>query len=182
MHEPIDPAAAAERAGVRIRAIEPEDIGAISSIMSEPGVTSGTLQVPYTSIALRRERWAPSYSKPDVHSLGAVSLEDDGLVGNLGIHIAPQARRRHTASLGMSVATEWQGRGVGTALMAAAVDLADNWLQLRRLHLEVYTDNEPALRLYRRFGFELEGTLRQDAFRDGAYVDLFTMGRLRPSP
>jgi putative acetyltransferase len=65
--------------------------------------------------------------------------------------------------------------------MRASVDLADNWLNLRRLELEVYTDNEAAIRLYERFGFEREGTLRQYAYRNGRYVDSYLMARLRPS-
>ena len=80
----------------------------------------------------------------------------------------------------MSVHDDWQGRGVGTALLAALIDIADNWLNYHRLRLEVYTDNAAAIALYRKFGFEVEGTLREDAFRDGRYVDSYTMGRLRP--
>ncbi len=52
---------------------------------------------------------------------------------------------------------QWQGRGVGRALMEAAVDLADNWLSLTRLELTVFADNAPAIRLYERVGFEVEG-------------------------
>ena len=81
----------------------------------------------------------------------------------------------------MSVHDEWQGKGIGKSLMDAGLDLADNWLNLTRLELEVYTDNEPAIRLYERFGFEREGRLRQHAFRDGRYVDSYMMARLRPS-
>jgi putative acetyltransferase len=58
--------------------------------------------------------------------------------------------------------------------------MADKWLNLTRLELEVYTDNESAIRLYERFGFEREGTLRQHAFRDGKYVDSYFMARLVP--
>ena len=63
--------------------------------------------------------------------------------------------------------------------MAAAVDVADNWLNLTRLELEVYADNAAAIHLYERFGFTYEGTLRQHAFRNGKYVDSNVMGRLR---
>jgi len=79
----------------------------------------------------------------------------------------------------MAVRDDWQGKGVGSALMRAAVDLADKWLNLSRLELDVYTDNEPAIRLYKKFGFGVEGTLMNFAFRDGQYVNAFLMARLR---
>ena len=63
--------------------------------------------------------------------------------------------------------------------MQAAVDLADKWLNLSRLELEVYTDNEPAVRLYKKFGFSVEGTLRRYALRAGRFVDAYMMARLR---
>lgn len=67
----------------------------------------------------------------------------------------------------------WQGKGAGS-VMQAAVDLADRWLNLTWLELEVYTDNEAAVRLYRKFGFVLEGTLSRYAYRDGQFVDAVT--------
>ncbi|HMR66031.1 MAG TPA: GNAT family N-acetyltransferase, partial [Anaerolineae bacterium] len=74
---------------------------------------------------------------------------------------------------------DWQGRGVGTALMQAAVDLADKWLNLTRLELNVFTDNALAIRLYEKFGFTIEGTQVDYAFRDGRYIDSYLMARLR---
>ena len=79
----------------------------------------------------------------------------------------------------MSVHDDFHGRGIGSAVMAALIDVADNWLNLRRLELTVYVDNEPALRLYRKFDFEIEGTRRGDVFRDGRFVDSFAMARWR---
>jgi putative acetyltransferase len=66
--------------------------------------------------------------------------------------------------------------------MAAAIDLADNWYNLRRLELEVYTDNAAAIRLYQRFGFVIEGTHHSYAYREGAFVDAYSMARLRNEP
>ena len=63
--------------------------------------------------------------------------------------------------------------------MQAAVDLADRWLNLTRLELEVQVDNEGGIRLYKKFGFEIEGTLREYTFRDGAFVDVYIMARLK---
>lgn len=172
------PAALAERAGIRVRAAEPGDVPAIAATMMDPGATRNTLQVPFTSNA----HYAGRFTFDDVHTrfLVAVPVAGGDPVGNIGIHRCTRPRRIHTASLGMSVRDEWQGRGVGSALMAAVLEVADNWWQVTRVHLEVFTDNEPAMALYRRFGFEVEGTLRQDAFRDGEYVDSYVMGRLRP--
>ena len=79
------------------------------------------------------------------------------------------------------VDTTYQGKGVGSALMAAAVDLAENYLGLIRLQLEVYPDNFPGIALYEKFGFEREGVMRGFAFRDGAYVDVIVMARLGAS-
>jgi L-phenylalanine/L-methionine N-acetyltransferase len=52
-------------------------------------------------------------------------------------------------------------------------------LNLVRIELEVYTDNGPAIHLYKKFGFEIEGTHRMFAFRNGVYVDVYSMGRLK---
>ena len=43
----------------------------------------------------------------------------------------------------------------------------------------VYTDNEPAIALYRKHGFEVEGELRDYAVRDGRHVNAYAMARLR---
>ncbi len=172
----IDPAAAAERAGVRIRAAEPDDVEAIGATMSEPAVMRSTLQTPYTSNALRAERW--SFTDPHLLFIVAETHKGD-VVGNASLHRVTRPRRMHTAGVGMAVRTDWHGRGVGSALMAALLDVADNWWQVRRVVLEVFADNEPGIALYRKFGFEVEGTLRGDAFRDGEYVDSLLMARIR---
>jgi L-phenylalanine/L-methionine N-acetyltransferase len=79
----------------------------------------------------------------------------------------------------MAVHDDHRGQGIGSALMEAAVDLADNGLNILRIELEVYTDNEAALRLYKKFGFAIEGTLVRNTFRAGQYVDAYVMARLR---
>jgi RimJ/RimL family protein N-acetyltransferase len=52
------------------------------------------------------------------------------------------------------------GRGCGKRLLAAALDQADRWLNLRRLELNVWADNAAAIALYEQFGFEREGLYR----------------------
>jgi putative acetyltransferase len=166
-----------DRRHITIRRATPDDAPALNRLYNMPRVLWGTLQIPYSSEEARRQRLI-DYTKDGSYPL--VAEVDGEVIGNLTLHTNPsRPRRRHTGELGMAVRDDWQGRGVGTALMVACIDLADNWLNLTRLGLEVYTDNEPAIRLYTKFGFEIEGTLRRYAYRDGRFVDAYVMSRLR---
>jgi len=98
--------------------------------------------------------------------------------GHLGLESFTRLRRRHVGEIGMAVRNDWQGRGVGTALMEAVLDLADNWLDLTRVELSVYTDNGAAVALYEKFSFEFEGTHRRYALRNDEYVDAYSMARI----
>jgi putative acetyltransferase len=163
--------------GLQIRRAEPDDYPAFYEIFGGSRAYAGTLQLPYPSL----ETWRRRLAEPDEGSYNLVAVDGGRVVGSFGLHTFPKRPRRwHAGSVGMAVHDDWQGRGVGSALMRAGVELADNWLNLLRLELEVYADNEPAIRLYERFGFEREGTLRQYAFREGRYVDSYVMARLRP--
>jgi putative acetyltransferase len=163
-------------ATISIRHSEPDDYEALHRIFSGPKAIWGTLQLPFPS----RERWRKRLAEPSEGLFSLVASVEDDVVGSLGLRTFPnRPRRRHAGGIGMAVRDDWHGQGVGTALMEAAIDLADNWLNLRRLELTVFTDNAPAIHLYRKVGFVTEGTLVDYVFRDGVYVDCFTMARVR---
>lgn len=160
-----------------IRAAELADYDAIRETMAQPIAQAQTLQLPYPSLDMWKKR-ATEFPAGD-HLL--VAEADGKVVGNLGLHQAAKSpRRRHAGAVGMAVHDAWHGKGIGSALMSAGLDLADNWMQFTRLELTVYTDNAAAIALYRKFGFDIEGTLRRYAFRDGTYVDAYAMARLKP--
>ena len=164
---------------IAIRHIEPSDYEALHKIFSGPKVVWGVLQIPFPSA----EMWRKRLAEPPEGLYMLVACVDDEIVGQIGLHTSPnRPRRRHVGQIGMAVRDDWQGKGVGTALMQAAIDLADRWLNLSRLELDVYTDNEPAIKLYRKFGFTSEGTAVNYAFRDGQFVDVYLMARLREQP
>jgi putative acetyltransferase len=163
-------------ADILIRRTEPEDFDGLARIHSQPRAVWGTLQLPYPSAQLWRKRLAAQSD----NVYGLVACVDREIVGSLGLLANDRSpRRRHVGQLGMAVHDQWQGRGIGTALMRAAIDLADRWLNLSRLELTVYTDNDVAIRLYERFEFVIEGRLRKYSFRDGAFADVFAMARVR---
>lgn len=159
-----------------IRALEQSDFPAIAELHNQPRATAGTLGVPLQSVADFEQRF-----RIDAFNRMLVAELDGRLVGDAGLHLN-RGRRAHSGSLGMTVHDDFQGRGVGTGLMAALIDLADNWYNLLRLDLQVYTDNAAAIHLYEKFGFVIEGTLRSYAYRAGVFVDAYYMARLRNCP
>jgi L-phenylalanine/L-methionine N-acetyltransferase len=157
-----------------IRALEPTDAEAMARLHAMPGYRYGTLRPPYPTVASVRKFLEDS--GPDNFLIGA--FIGDRLVGTAGMHRSG-GRRRHAADLGMGVADDVAGRGIGTALLRELLDAADKWFDVRRLELTVFHDNQRAIRLYERNGFEREGLLRAYAFRDGSYVDVIAMARLK---
>jgi putative acetyltransferase len=76
----------------------------------------------------------------------------------------------------MGVAASHRGRGIGAALLRATVDAATS-RGLTRIELVVRADNEVAIALYARHGFELEGRLRGYMVVDGVAHDALQMAK-----
>lgn len=101
-----------------------------------------------------------------------VTLSDGVIVGEVNIDPSWMG----FGEIGMMVAADWRGRGVGTSLLAAAVE----WARAHGLHklaLSVFPHNDAAIALYRKFGFVEEGRLVRHVRRaDGELWDLIEMG------
>ena len=160
---------------ITIRTADPSDAEAILKCYTAPLAARNTLQIPYRSLESVREQLTKS---GEGDHLLVAEIEGE-VVGVIGLHTSSRPRVNHKAEVGMMVRDDWKGKGVGAALMRAVIELADKWLNLTRIELTVFTDNESAIALYRKFGFEIEGTLRKYAFRDGEFVDAFAMGRIK---
>ncbi len=161
-----------------IRRAEPSDAEGIALTFRSRGASMGTLQNPYPSVV----QWTKRLEGDPALNYVLVALAGGQIVGHAGLHGNANPRRSHAWMLGMSVRDDWQNKRVGTRLMEVLIDLADNWLGALRIELTVFVGNEPALKLYRKFGFEVEGTLRGYSLRDGRYTDTYTMARLHPRP
>jgi putative acetyltransferase len=158
-----------------VRAIRAEDAADLNRMRTTDGVRENIL-------GIKSERVSDSEAfiralTPNDHLL--VAEVDGGVVGCVGLSVPPGARVRHTGSVGIMVHVDYQGRGIGRALMTAILDLADRWLMLKRVELCVFTGNERALALYRSLGFVVEGTKKYAAVREGVYADEYLMARYR---
>lgn len=168
MPETSDPAK------ISIRAARIVDFEAIAALMSQPGIRSGTLRQPFSTPEQTR-KWLENL--PD-DSVVIVAERAGKILGTAGLHRS-KGRRQHSAALGISVDDNHRGEGIGKALLTALIDAAENWLGISRIELTVFTDNEPAIALYRKAGFEMEGTHRAYALRNGVLADVFAMARIR---
>ncbi len=166
-----------------IRPIQAGDGNGINALRRMPGVFENILGIPSERIKRNEDHIANLDSNS--HSFVAV-IEDDSngthqekIIGTAMLGVFANHRLRHSASIGIMVHKEYQHKGVGTKLMEALLDVADNWLMLVRVELTVFTDNEGAIALYKKCGFEIEGIKKSAAIRNGEYVDELMMARIR---
>jgi putative acetyltransferase len=161
---------------ITIRRAEPGDFELVCEVFADESAYSGTLQTPFPSV----DDWRKRMATPAEGDYLLLAFVDGEIAGHAGVHpVGKSPRRAHARMLGMAVHSRFQGKGVGTALMQALIDLADKWLPVTRLELTVFTDNKRAIALYERFGFVMEGTHKSYALRDGRYADTFAMARVR---
>jgi len=165
-----------------VRPARPEDATTLVALGTAIGREEGAWLL--TSMSWRSVGEERSYLRalkryPDA----AVYVAEDAgqLVGRLSLARDPHPASHHVADLGLMVAETHRGRGIGRLLLEQAAAWARD-AGVRKLELHVFPWNEPAIRLYERFGFEREGVRREHYRRDGEYVDAILMAyQLPPS-
>lgn len=168
-------------ADVVVRPAEPADLSACVDLtwsVAEEGRWIA-IEVPFDRQA-RRERLRQLVDDPGGVLLVAEAVPGAGdhvrlLVGALALEPTPYG----VLDLGMMVAKSWRGGGVGSELVREALVWARGHPEAHKVALQVWPDNESAIRLYERFGFVEEGRLRRHyRRRSGALRDAVIMGLL----
>jgi L-phenylalanine/L-methionine N-acetyltransferase len=158
---------------IRLRGSRKYDVGAISDIIAGDGVVHGLSVMPFTS-EFDVERMLQS-----TECRHWIIAELDASVAGFVYLDWGKGRWRQIGLLGMGVDDRHVGRGVGTALIGAALRVGFYFLDLEKIELVVYIDNAAAIRLYEKAGFIHEGTKRGNAIRDGQYIDAHVMSLLK---
>ena len=106
-----------------------------------------------------------------------VALAEGNVVGWCDIYPSAFEGFRHKGTLGMGIIQEYRGQGIGQRLMKAAL-AAGRRYGFKRVELDVFASNKPAIKLYKKLGFATEGRKRNARKIDGRYDDIFVMARL----
>ncbi|MGI9400500.1 MAG: GNAT family N-acetyltransferase [Rhizobiaceae bacterium] len=162
---------------ISIRNVEEKDAPAVHEILTSQHVVEGTMRLEYMPPETTRTRIQPESGKYKL-----VAVNSDEVVGFSELITHPDLpRHAHAAEINMiCVRADHQGKGVGRALFQAMIDLAERWLGIHRLGLVVWENNQRAIETYKKYGFEVEGTMRDYVLIDGKWVNAIVMGRLRP--
>ena len=158
-----------------IRKSQPIDaeniIAGINRVCEEGGAFSTTQFIP-TKI------WNDALYDPDSNPklLLYIAEWDAQFAGSIRLFPGQQnTYLRHVAQLGMFVEARHRRKGVGTALLSTSIQWAKKQ-NLEKITLSVFSTNIPAIRLYKKFGFSIEGTRKYQYKNDGKYSDQVLMG------
>jgi RimJ/RimL family protein N-acetyltransferase len=162
---------------VILRPIEEYDLPFIREFRNDPSVVSvlGGFSTGYSRQDI--ERWYQAHQNRSDEVLWTIALpEEDRCIGHVGLYQIDY--RIGKADFGIVIGNgAHRGRGIGRQVTEAVVRFGFAELGLRKVTLSVLATNSRAIRLYESVGFEREGVLKDDQFRDGAFVDTILMAR-----
>ncbi len=168
-----------------IRRAEPRDAAALAGLFGDVAMLPFTTVAPYSSVSFWDKRLA-EYA--DASCLPLLAVDGDAVMGLLLLRGYPNhIRRKHCSSIELlAVCTECRRKGIGRALMNAAVTAADQWLQIRRIEVAVDAQSAALKGFYASLGFVEEGVKRKEILHASRYVDSTVMSRinadLMPAP
>ncbi|MEO6397848.1 MAG: GNAT family protein [Tepidiformaceae bacterium] len=162
---------------VRLRAREPEIVPFAHEWSNDPEVIRWLGARYPRSRAMTATQIAESTFGPQLCVFGIDSLVDGAPIGWTGLH--GEALENRSASLGIALGDKrrWQG-GYGADAMRVVCRFGFEMMNLNRIHLEVFPENESAIRCYQRVGFTTEARTRDAIFKHGAFHDLIQMSVL----
>jgi putative acetyltransferase len=159
--------------GVVVRPARPRDAASFLRLFRAVAAEGGFIRTERVTRTARdfRRRFRRSWTD---ERADLVAVAGNEVIGHLSIAREEHPVTRHVATFGMSVASAWRGRGVGSALLEEALRWADE-VGVEKVELSVYPRNEAAIALYRKFGYTEEGRLVRHSKKVGGYLDEILM-------
>lgn len=163
-----------------LRPLESPDAALLAACNNDPAVRESFFTHTPTSLTRQTERIAQLYRPGDDYIPLAICLRGERrAVGVTALHRVDLVSGAAVFSICIANSDDW-GKGYAGEATAAMLRYAFDVLNLHRLQLHVWTENEPAVKAYQRAGFRLEGTLREAMMHRGKRCDFHVMGLLAP--
>jgi len=166
-----------DKAAVKLRALEMKDLGNCYKWHNDPELYM-SLGSTFRPVSLETEReWLTrkqAYNASELN-LAICIQENDQHIGNIYLRSIDWIARN--AELHIFIGSvEYRGKGYGTQAVQWLINYAFSYLGLRRLYLFVLADNQPAISMYNKCGFQSEGYLVGHYFKNGVFRDVAVMG------
>lgn len=158
-----------------VRPVHPDDAGDVYAITSDPKVAIGLDWMPDAEFVNTQEL----LDKHDSVQHRLVAELDGTVVAIAWLKNFSRPRINHIGQLELAVRPDHWGQRIGTSLTMAILDLADNWLNLKRIEANVVEGNLGALRLLENLGFDVEGTKLSSLYGNGERQNEKMLARLR---
>lgn len=165
---------------VYLRALEPDDLkGDWPAWFNDPDVTRFSSGGYYPNSVATQETYFDKVSKSDSDVvLAIIERGSERHVGNVGLHRIERIHR--TAYLGIVLGDKsvW-GRGIGARCWRAITDYGFSVLNLHKICATILDGNVASMKCAERSGFRVEGRQVKQMYKNGSYVDVFSLGLLR---
>lgn len=106
-----------------------------------------------------------------------VALDNDKIIGYIIVVRENFIRTKHVAVVVTGIVEEYCSKGIGYLLFQNIIEWA-KISKVKRLELTVITENKRAINLYKKCGFEIEGTRKASTLKNGKYYDEFYMAKI----
>ena len=162
---------------IKIREIEVEDYKELLDFMKKvKGETNFLLGYPdEIKLSYEDEKEHIKKVKTSETSNYFVVMKNNKMIGCIGFNGNTARKMKHYGTIGISVLKEYWGRGIATTLLEKLI----SWSKekgIKKINLDVFENNESAIKLYEKFGFKLEGCIEDGIFDGENYINLLVYG------
>lgn len=165
---------------IKLREYKKEDLIFAQQYVNDPEI-KGLLHpgIPFLYTFEDEQKWYDTLSATnDTYSFAIETIEDKKYIGGCGINSVDWKNSFVEVGIFIGDNNYWS-KGYGTDAMKTLIEFIFNQMNINKIKLKVFSFNERAIKSYKKCGFEKEGVLRQEIFRNGKYHDEIVMGILR---
>lgn len=129
-------------------------------------------------LSVEEQRASIESTAASPNNIMLLALDGEEIVGIGTISSSWKIKSRHSGELGIVVEQAHQGQGIGSEIIRRLIEWCKENDYTTRIQLDTRCDNEKAVELYQKFGFEIEGRIKNSTLLDGTYYDLYIMGMM----